>query len=61
MLMIILKVSVNVFLNSPEGCSAKSFSMGIAFIKSKIKEIILRRQNMGVISEWHYEINFRLH
>ena len=51
----------NIFLNSPEGYLAKSFSMGIAFIKSKIKEIILRRQNMGVISEWHYEINFRLH
>ena len=50
----------NKFLSSPEGSFAKSFSVGLGCLKSKLKELIFRCQNMGDPHEWHDDINFVL-
>ena len=50
----------NSFLTCPEGLLAKSVTTGLGSIKTKIKELIFRRQSMGDQNEWHYDINFTL-
>ena len=50
----------NKFLTCKEGYLAKTFMVEIGCLKSKTKELILRRQNMGDRNEWHDDINFQL-
>ena len=50
----------NKFLSLPEGSQAKSFSTGLGSVKSNIRELITRRQNMGDPNIWHDDINFVL-
>ena len=50
----------NTFLSCTEGSTAKSFSVQIGHITSKIKELVYRRQKMGDQCEWHMDVNFRL-
>ena len=49
------------FLECPEGSLAKSLTATkIGFLKSKIKDLIFRRQKMGSLNDWYEEINFVL-
>ena len=50
----------NKFLSCEDGSLVRTFSVGLGCVKSKIKELILRRQKMGDKIEWHDDINFRL-
>ena len=50
----------NKFRDCPEACEIPDFNVGIGVVKSKIKALILRRQNIGDLDEWHLEENFSL-
>ena len=49
----------NVFRSAACGPQISDFSVGLAFTKSKIKELLLRRQKMGDKEEWA-DANFQL-
>ena len=51
----------NKFLNCPEGHSVKSCLVELGCLKSKIKELVLRRQKLGDPNKWHENMNFVLH
>ena len=51
----------NTFLSCPEGKIAKNLTAGFGSIKSKTKELIYRRQNMGIKDIWDPAKNFVLH
>ena len=50
----------NTFQTLPEGREIKDFSVGIGFLKNKIKSLIKRRQNLGDDQEWHPQTNFNI-
>ena len=51
----------NTFLECPEGSLAKSLTAAkMGFLKSKIKDLIFRRQKIGSINDWYDDVNFVL-
>ena len=50
----------NTFRTCPEGSGVSDFAVGIGYMKSKTKELVLRRQKIGDPFEWDNETNFRL-
>ena len=51
----------NKFLSCHEGSLCRSSLAEHGSLKPKIKKLILHRQKMGDINEWHADINFVLH
>ena len=49
----------NTFRTCPEGFEIVDFAVGIGYVKSKTKSLILRRQKIGDPYEWDNE-NFKL-
>ncbi len=50
----------NKFRDCPEASEISDFNVGIGLVKSKIKALICRRQQIGDSDEWHPEENFSL-
>ena len=50
----------NKFRDCPEASEISDFNVGIGLVKSKIKALILRRQQIGDSDEWHSDENFSL-
>ena len=50
----------NAFRTCPEGSEITDFSIGTGHAKSKIRELVTRRQKMGDQNEWDCETNFKL-
>ena len=50
----------NKFRDCPEASEITDFNTGIGLLKSKIKELILRRQRIGDPNEWEPNENFTL-
>ena len=48
----------NNFRNLPEGKVINDLTFSIGIIKNQIKKLIYKRQRLGDVDDWHYEINF---
>ena len=50
----------NIFRTCPEGFLTVDFAVGIGCMKSRCKDWIFQRQEMGDKNMWYYDINFIL-
>ena len=44
----------------PEGRDIRDFTIGISFLKNRIKSLLLKRQKIGDEVEWHPQSNFNI-
>ena len=50
----------NTYQTLPEGRDIRDFTIGISFLKNRIKSLLLKRQKIGDEVEWHPQSNFNI-
>ena len=58
----VFKASIlwNTYQTLPEGRDIRDFTIGISFLKNRVKSLLLKRQQIGDEVEWHPQSNFNI-